>query len=269
MGTSRYLSLDVQQELLHTLGVEYILTDEQNVLESMQAKKKSQNNAIATNTQGNSQRQYSPNSSVVNTAPVQNKQAFVQNKQSSTYAKPALGNTQNTSTQNTPTQNISIQTQNNTAHIQREAYSKELPAIWQGFLEKIQGNPSVVWTYQELYNDLTGKKDETRGSFIRLLLQGMQWKKGTSCFLPMGEYRDDKFIARPDMFWRIIQKMQVRHIICLGIDTFSSLVPAEDKKIGRVLVHGRVIYALPNWKEFMGYTEEDRKKLLTDLRLLR
>lgn len=93
-----------------------------------------------------------------------------------------------------------------------------LPAAWQGFLAKVPGAASVVFSYPDLYLDLSGQSSQQRSNLWRSIIPALGLPKGAVCFWPYTELSGGDLHVQLDYFLTGLQLIRPSHIVLFGVE---------------------------------------------------
>jgi hypothetical protein len=124
------------------------------------------------------------------------------------------------------------------------------PAPWDTYLQRLNPNARVVFTYFELCRDLGGEPNRERGDIWRRLLTKLAWPKGFSTFWPVSQPRADspasQPTAKPALFWRGASRTNVHTLAVFGKRAAMILFPERPYRHCRFTFQGLNVLFLPS-----------------------
>lgn len=139
------------------------------------------------------------------------------------------------------------------ANIQdRASENTALPKAWEAVLEKVKPAP-IIWTYEELGEDLMVRGDQARSRALRELIGSLGLKGGTSAFLPA------VLPGRPDdgsdawCFQAMLGRLGGRILVSFGSGALAlgPYAPLGLEPFREKIVQGRIILCLPAFKDIL------------------
>lgn len=135
----------------------------------------------------------------------------------------------------------------------------QFPAPWDFFWTKTTAGAQVVFTYELLGLDLSGKGNPKRGQVFREILQHLGWAgKGIVSFWPMTASADDGFEQSKPLFWQGINVLGAKHIVCFGMEAFCALTNQQASKAQAVKVGDITVYPILSPDELMSKLPHER-----------
>lgn len=138
------------------------------------------------------------------------------------------------------------------------------PAPWLSFVEKVQAGRSLLWTYPEAGQDLSGKNDKQRSELIRKIITTLQLPAGSSNFWPHRSDPKNSNEEEKAYFLKGLDSLNPKFILVFGPEALADINPeAEFAKYTYTGFNGRLLLSLPSMDEL--YTSSDLELCLSFL----
>lgn len=95
--------------------------------------------------------------------------------------------------------------------------------VWEPIVKKHLHPITVLFTYEELGYDLTGKSSPIRSKTLRELISYLAWPKGTVGYWPIAIPAGDRVVIDLSGFWLAARLMRAKHIVCFGESAYEKL----------------------------------------------
>ena len=145
---------------------------------------------------------------------------------------------------------------------------ENLPNPWPLFASKSKPGRPLLWTYQELGLDLSGKADPTRSNMIKKIITTLKLPAGSSNFwphsLPEQTPQGQEFIQKPDFFAQGFAALEPQFLLAFGKPSLEAIIPSTNSlPYSYTNYNNKVLIYLPSLEEL-----EDGQKFRKSIEFL-
>lgn len=139
------------------------------------------------------------------------------------------------------------------------------PETWAGFWARSQHAPLIVWTYQELGQDLFGQPNEDRRALWKSVQKQLGWPRGTTMFWPMTASGVAEAPTLGPQFWEAVTALNPHYLAIFGPQAVGALAPQADPAVPVQPCGPLLLLTLPSPAELSTASPTRRKEMLSPL----
>lgn len=119
------------------------------------------------------------------------------------------------------------------------------PEPWDRIFKHLNPPHPHIWTYWELAEDMTPNFSKQRQTLFNNIVKALHWSKNSIVFWPLSYLDTNKICLRTDIFWKGLELIQPKYIVCYGRRAFTNLFPSFPLKYGQTSYKNYHVIYLP------------------------